>query len=210
MPASRSPSPAPDPRATAFMGLMPIEDARREVERLRWMGELATRHRAKLVRVARAEGLSPEEALDAVQDGFVTFVERPEWHDLPRETPDAERLLATLVRNQARNQRRRHSRLDASLDDVGEPSLVDHARRVDDLIIAGEEHVRLTGCISALKEVQRSIVTARLLEGASGIEIARELGLTPGNVAVILHRAASNLRSCLDASRERLRAAGRG
>ena len=65
MPASRSPSPAPDPRATAFMGLMPIEDARREVERLRWMGELATRHRAKLVRVARADhfGRTTPEAL---------------------------------------------------------------------------------------------------------------------------------------------------
>ena len=60
-----------------------------------------------------------------------------------------------------------------------------------------EEHVRLLGCVDMLGKVQRHVVTLRMLEQMSGDEVARELGLRPGNVAVLLHRAKKELERCL-------------
>lgn len=157
-----------------------------------------------LVRVAMSEGLQAEEALDAVQDSFATFVEKPEWRSLPRDTPDAGRLLASLVKNQARNVRRLASRKDVGMDELTGDAAVDREQRqLDELLSEAEEHLRLTGCIATLKQVQQTVVTARFFEESTGVQVAHELGLQPGNVAVILHRAQGNLRGCLTASREK-------
>ncbi|MDP2269680.1 MAG: sigma-70 family RNA polymerase sigma factor [Archangium sp.] len=186
---------------------IPLDQVPPHLEFAQWVGALVREHRGMLVRVAVNEGLQADEALDAVQDGFAAFVEKPEWRDLPRDTPDASRLLATLVKNQARNLRRRASRKDAGMDAL--TAAIDHEQKqLDELLEQAEEHLRLTGCIATLKQVQQTVVTARLFEGVSGQEVARELGLQPGNVAVILHRAQGNLRGCLETSREKFRVKG--
>jgi RNA polymerase sigma-70 factor, ECF subfamily len=168
-----------------------------------WVGRLVLEHRTMLVRASMREGLMAEEALDGVQEAFATFMARPEWRALPRDTDDAPKLLMTLVKNHARNARRRQSRKDEGMDAVTGNIEVDQAwKQLDELMVDAEEHLRLTGCIATLKEVQRAVVTARFFEGASGLEVATELGLTPGNVAVILHRARESLRRCLRSSRE--------
>ena len=178
------------------------DDVAPELDFAGWVGRLVKAHRSALVRVAMSEGLLADEALDAVQDAFATFVQKREWRTLPRDTLDAPRLLTTLVRNQARNARRRHSRKDEGMDSLSGNAEVDTAwKQVDDLMIEAQEHVLLTGCMATLKEVQRTVVTERLFEGTSGLQVADELGLTPGNVAVILHRASERLRSCLAKSR---------
>jgi RNA polymerase sigma-70 factor (ECF subfamily) len=43
-----------------------------------WVSDLARAHTAALARVARAEGLQPDEALDAVQEAFHTFLLLPQ------------------------------------------------------------------------------------------------------------------------------------
>jgi RNA polymerase sigma-70 factor (ECF subfamily) len=50
-----------------------------------------------------------------------------------------------------------------------------------------------------LAEVQRAVVTLRMLDELPGEDVARQLGLTPGHVAVLLHRAKTNLHSCMTA-----------
>lgn len=180
---------------------IPLQSVQPELSFAAWVGELVKAQRAVLVKVAMGEGLLAEEALDAVQEAFATFIEKSEWRALPRDTPDAPKLLATLVRNHARNLRRKHSRRDEGMDALTGNAEIDSAwRQLDELMIDAEEHLKLTGCIATLKEVQRTIVTARFFEGASGLEVAQELGITPGNVAVILHRARERLRGCLDSS----------
>lgn len=172
-----------------------------------WVGELVRRHRDALVAVSRAEGLLAEEALDAVQEAFATFMEKPEWRGLPPDTDDAPRLLTTLVRNHARNLRRRRWRKEEGMDVLTGSAEVDTARKcLDAVMVEAEEHLELTGCLETLKGVQRAVVTARFFEGASGLEVAAQLGITPGNVAVILHRARQSLRACLNASREQFSA----
>ncbi|MCU0699256.1 MAG: sigma-70 family RNA polymerase sigma factor [Myxococcaceae bacterium] len=182
---------------------LPLDAVPPELEFSTWVGQLVKAHRSGLMRAAMREGLLAEEALDAVQEAFATFIQRREWRSLPRDTADAPKLLTTLVQNHARNQRRKHSRKDEGMDALTGNAEVDTAwRQLDELMIEAEEHLKLTGCIATLKEVQRTIVTARFFEGASGLEVADEMGITPGNVAVILHRAREQLRGCLEASRE--------
>lgn len=182
---------------------VPLDHVAPELEFSQWVGRLVRTHRGTLVRAAMGEGLLAQEALDAVQDAFATFLQRPEWRSVPRDGDDAPKLLTTLVKNHARNLRRRHSRKDEGMDALTGNAEVDTAwRRLDDLMVEAEEHLRLTGCIATLKEVQRTIVTARFFEGTSGLQVAEDMGLRPGNVAVILHRAREQLRGCLEASRE--------
>ena len=68
---------------------------------------------------------------------------------------------------------------------------------VEDLILEAEAHVAALGCIEKLAEVQRHVVTLRLLEDRPGEAVAALLATTPGNVAVLLHRAKRELRACV-------------
>src|SRR5262245_15301780 len=68
-----------------------------------WVSDLARVHTRALSAVATAEGLSADDALDAVQEAFHTFLNLPEATTLVGDELDARRLLSTIVRNVARN-----------------------------------------------------------------------------------------------------------
>jgi RNA polymerase sigma-70 factor (ECF subfamily) len=51
--------------------------------------------------------------------------------------------------------------------------------------------------MARLADVQRAVVTLRMLDEVPGADVARQLGVTPGHVAVLLHRAKAALASCL-------------
>jgi RNA polymerase sigma-70 factor (ECF subfamily) len=51
--------------------------------------------------------------------------------------------------------------------------------------------------MAKLGDAHRHVVTLRVLEELSGDEAARELGVTPGHVAVLLHRARKQLEACM-------------
>lgn len=153
-------------------------------------------HRAQLARVARREGLRPEDAFDVVHDAFQAYLTLPEAEQLVDDPDGARRLLAAIVRNVARNLRRLHA-LARPHEEVGAAGLVDDAPTAEDLLVAAEEQLRLSGCMGRLAEVQRVVVSLRMLDGHSGAEVARILGLTPGNVAVLLHREKGQLASCM-------------
>ena len=57
--------------------------------------------------------------------------------------------------------------------------------------------MRLAGCMRTLAEVPRAVVTLRMLDEVPGDDVARILGITPGHVAVLLHRAKANLLACM-------------
>ena len=56
----------------------------------------------------------------------------------------------------------------------------------------------LTDCIGKLPESLSSIFVVREIEGLTTEEICQEFSLTPSNLWVILHRARTRLRRCLD------------
>lgn len=167
----------------------------RETPFLAWVSRLVRAHRDHLLRVARREGLSSDEAFDAMQEALQSFLVLPQSRRVAERDDDARGLLSALVRNVARNRRRRYHRAREHLQlDEAAP---DEGPGADELLEAAQERMLLLGCMHQLGRVQKAVVTLRLLEGVSGIEAARTLKLTPGHVAVVLHRAKEVLRDCL-------------
>ena len=164
-----------------------------------WISRLARDHAGRLAAIARHEGATASDALDLVQDAFHTLLTRDDATRL-REHDDvagAARLLATIVRNAARNHRRRHH-LAKPHADIAELdlALVDVAR-ADVLSDRAETAQQLAGCMAKLGDAHRHVVTLRVLEELSGDEAAAELGLSSGHVAVLLHRARKQLEICM-------------
>src|SRR5512142_1818145 len=117
-----------------------------------WVSTLARTHARPLGLAAVQEGLTRVEAIDAVQEAFVTLLSLSQARELSLDDEGAARLMAVLVRNAARNMRRRRHRAlrHGSLDDAGELAADDPS--VDSLVAAAEEHVALLGCVSQLAE----------------------------------------------------------
>jgi RNA polymerase sigma-70 factor (ECF subfamily) len=164
---------------------------------LGWVSELAQTQVHALSRIARHEGLSAEDALDAIQEAFHTFLLLPHARSLSDEREDTRALLSVLVRNAARNMRRRHHRAMPHEDVDTAQELAAPQPTADELLVLAEDHVRFRGCVNKLNEVQRHVVSMRMLEEMNGAEVARELSLTPGHVAVLLHRAKAELQRCV-------------
>ena len=152
---------------------------------------LVREHRGALVAIARREGLAAEEALECVQDALCTF--------LSLARPGHEHVLASIrmmVRNAARNARRRHHRLrvhDPIADELEAPGADAEA-----LALRAEDVARLRSCVASLRGPQREVVLLRLLEERSGEDVAAELGLARGHVDVLVHRAKRSLRECME------------
>lgn len=162
---------------------------------LPWVSALVHQHRQRLLAHARRRGLGAEDALDAVQDGFVSFLGLPEAREIANAPEDAIKLLTVIVGHQANNRRRkqsRHSRLQPEVE-AAEDRPSDTSEQ---LVARMEELGRAHGCILRMAELQRRVVMLSLLDDQPSEEVGRLLGLTPGYVRVLLHRARAHLRSC--------------
>ena len=155
--------------------------------------------RAGLAALARSEGATPEDAVDCVQDALFTWLEAAARGEVPGDLDESAALLATMVRNAARNRRRRHFRA-VPHDDIDAHALAVGVPEADELIAQAEEHVRLRACVDELCEIQRSVVMLRMLDEQPGEDVARALGISAGHVAVLLHRAKAALRTCMTVS----------
>jgi RNA polymerase sigma-70 factor (ECF subfamily) len=160
------------------------------------LGRLVPAHRRALVRAARREGLCPEDAVDCVQDALCTFLGLAQRAELPTDPAQFAPFLGAIVRNAARNRRRRHevARPHEALDDT--PAVAPECGS-EALVARAEEHVRLRACVDRLCDTQRAVVTLRLLEERPGEDVAEALGLRRGHVDVLLHRAKAALRVCM-------------
>jgi RNA polymerase sigma-70 factor (ECF subfamily) len=162
--------------------------------------QLAQTQRGVLAAVARNEGLTPEDAFDCVQEGLCTLIDLVQAGQLDRFS-DPTPVLSTIVRNAARNHRRRHFR-SRPHDEIDALELADQDLDVpDELMARGVEQMRLRACVSELCEIQRAVVTLRILEERPGEDVAQLLGITKNHAAVLLHRAKSSLRACMTAAR---------
>lgn len=174
-----------------------------------WIAGLAREHAGRLAAIARREGIGPIDALDVVQDAFHTLLARegcargepggPRASGVRARPDEAARLLAAIVRNAARNLRRRHHRARPHVDVEDEPVAAGEAPP-DAALERARELAQLGGCLAALGDVHRRVVRLRVLEELSGDEAARALGLSPGYVAVLLYRARKQLERCMTAA----------
>ena len=165
---------------------------------LEWVTRLVHTHRGKLYGLARREGLREQDALDCVQDALQTFLLLPQARQLVESNEDSIKLLSVLVRNHARNRRRRHEV--ARPHDAGDETLAlltAGAQPVDELIAQAEDFALMIGCLDHLGKLQRAVVSLRMLDEVAGEDVAAMLELPPSHVAVLLHRAKQNLKTCM-------------
>jgi RNA polymerase sigma-70 factor (ECF subfamily) len=156
------------------------------------LGRVIREQRGSLTHLARREGLSPEDAVDAVHDAFCTFLRIALRGD---EIASVSSFLAEIVRNAARNKRRLHH-VSRPHDAIDETTVVDDDS-AETLVAEAEEHVRLRACVDRLCDTQKAVVTLRLLEERGGEDVAHALGISRGHVDVLLHRAKASLRACM-------------
>ena len=162
-----------------------------------WVTRLVREHRSRLVAVARYEGLAGEDAFDAAQEAFTAFLILPQAQELVG-SDWAQHTLVALARNIARNARRLHAQARPHVSG-GEAveALADGGPAADQRLADAEDRGRLARCVGRLADVQRAVVTLRMLEDRPGDDVARELGIKPGHVAVLLHRAKQSLHQCM-------------
>jgi RNA polymerase sigma-70 factor (ECF subfamily) len=175
----------------------PVVDPEAGAAFLAWTGRMVHAHRGRLAAVARREGLTPEDAFDAVQEAFHTFITLPEAQALVDKAEPSRKFLVALTRNVARNRRRLHAVARPHANDESLSEIAASAASIEEVIVAAEEHVRLEGCMRTLAEIPRAVVTLRMLDELPGDDVARTLGIAPGHVAVLLHRAKASLLACM-------------
>ncbi len=163
------------------------------------LSALLAAHRGALVHTARREGAGPEDAVECVQDALCTFLRLAQEGGVPEDAARWPAFLHVTVQNAARNLRRRHrlARPHAPLD---EHAAAADGPVADELLAFAEERVRLHACVAELCEIQRAVVTLRLLEEQGGEDVAAALGISRGYVDVLLSRAKASLRSCMAAA----------
>lgn len=151
--------------------------------------------RTSLVRVATRQGLRPEDALECVQDALCTFLGMQRDGEFAAPRSEWAALLSGIVRNAARNRRRRHE-----VARPHEAAAEEHASdgpTADEVLIRRGDHVRLRVCVAELCEIQRAVLMLRLLEEQPGEDVAQSLGISRGYVDVLTHRAKASLRACM-------------
>src|SRR5208282_4631019 len=128
-----------------------------------WVTDLVHQHRGRLARVVRREGVRADDALDCVQEAFLSFLNLAQARLLVGRPEDSARMLTILARNIARNRRRRHDYARPHLvDDAVVQALASDATSADEVVAAAEQHALLLGCMATLHEVQRAVVRLRL------------------------------------------------
>lgn len=167
------------------------------------ISRLVRAERRALVAVARSEGVGAEEALECVQDALCTFLSRERGEDPAHDDGHALASVKTIVRNAARNFRRKHRRFAYAdtIEPTNEPA--GSAPNAEELLANAEEVVRLRACVAELCSVQRAVVMLRLLEERSGEDAAEALGLERGHIDVLVHRAKAALKVCMRHSEAR-------
>jgi RNA polymerase sigma-70 factor (ECF subfamily) len=171
-----------------------MSDAKEDV--LETLERIVRGQRVQLARIARREGLGPEDAIDCVHDAFCTFLQIAQRGELPDDASAHAPLVAGIVANAARNKRRRHHIARPHVpSNVVEP--IEGGPSTETLVAHAEECVRLRGCVDRLCRTQRTVVMLRVLEERPGEDVAALLGLSRGHVDVLLHRAKASLLVCM-------------
>jgi RNA polymerase sigma-70 factor (ECF subfamily) len=168
-------------------------------------GVIVKRHQDKMLNMAYRITSDYQEALDVVQDAFLTA-----YKNLAKFKGESlfSTWLASIVINHSRNRVRKTGRLkrhecssiDAPvLNDRGSMAVEPAGRGPTplDSLIKSDLDKKVQECISALDEDQRVVLVLREIEEYAYDEIGGMLGLPDGTVRSRLFRARALLKECL-------------
>ena len=156
-----------------------------------------------LLRAARAAGLSPDRAEDAVQASVLVFLKRvKEFDGRARVESWLHGILVRKISEERRVLRRDDTRDD--IDDVMEARFDQDGnwsrppQTPSDALAASEVRRLLGGCLEGVPDRQRLAFTLREVEGFETEEICKILDVSANNLGVLLYRARNRLRECLE------------
>jgi RNA polymerase sigma-70 factor (ECF subfamily) len=170
------------------------------------LDELLREVRRAVVRYAAAQRLSRDDAEDLAQEVCLAVVKIvPEWRETGRSMWG---FVFTVARNKLADGVRRQVRQGPIARPVDLGDEVDRsALTVADADLGPEERAveadatkRMEQLLRQLPTTQREVLLLRTVVGLSGKETADALGLSPGSVHVLQHRAVTKLRSLYTAS----------
>lgn len=127
---------------------------------------------------------------DLVQEVFLLVLRQ--LHSL-RDISRFGAWLSTITRNRANDYYRKARPVDRATD----PATEEQAERRTNNHTAEQEAAMTLAVLRTLPDTYRESLTLRLVEGMTGPEIARRMGLTHGSVRVNLHRGMQMLREKL-------------
>ena len=172
--------------------------------------ELYNRHNSSLVRVATGVVRNRATAEEVAQDTWIAVIRNISGFE--GRSSLASWIFSILI-NKARSRAKRDGRI-VSFDGAGEGDSLAAAfdgrgrwKNTPELwesvtperILAGRsvmEHV--TAAIEALPPGQRSVIILRAQQGLEAQEVCAILGMSEGNMRVLLHRARLAVRAALD------------
>lgn len=155
-------------------------------------------HRARLLAYARRRGLDAEEALDAVQDSFITFLGLAEAPAIAQDQLQSLKLLTVILRHNVQNQRRKRVRHARTHERLSRDGARDEVVSSEQLIAHAEELARVDGCMQRMARLDREVVMLSLLDEQPREQVGELLCISAGYVRVLLHRAREHLRTCSD------------
>ncbi|NIA22306.1 MAG: sigma-70 family RNA polymerase sigma factor [Anaerolineaceae bacterium] len=155
-------------------------------------GRLALEVQDRLFRLAIAQGLSPADAAEAVQETLTrAWTARAKWRPNRSVLCWLMGIVMNVVREMRRHRRRRGGPLPAAL--AARPVETGRAERIRAML----------GAVEALPERQRETIACRYLQQLGVRTTAQVLGCAEGTVKAATAAALANLRKLLDGSDER-------
>jgi RNA polymerase sigma-70 factor (ECF subfamily) len=157
----------------------------------------------QILRAARGAGLNPQNAEDACQSTFVTFIEKID--DFQGRSHVRTWLFGILYRKIS--EMRRAAGREASAEDIEEVmesrfKTDGHwqvpPRGTDQAAYDREVREHLDDCLEGLTTDQRVAFTLREVEELDSAEICATLDVSRSNLGVLLFRGRNQLRECLE------------
>lgn len=156
-----------------------------------------------LLRSARASGLAPDRAEDAVQSALMTFVQRaPDFDGRARPATWIHGILMRKIMEHRRSSVREAETddidivVEARFDETGRWSRPPAGPVAE--LARGQFREQLARCLDGIPDVQRLAFNLKEIEGFTTAEICKILDVSANNLGVILYRARNRLRECLE------------
>ena len=158
----------------------------------------------RLLRAARAAGLTEDRADDVVQATFVVFVRRaPEFDGRARASTWLYGILLKKIAEERKAAVRDNERED--IDEVMEARFDQNGKWANpprgpaEDLARGEVQRMLKECLEGLPDRQRVAFMLREVDDLETDEICKVLEVSANNLGVLLYRGRNRLRECLEA-----------